>query len=209
MAAPPAPVTDAEIAAWFAGKSFTTDWASTNYPIWIDILAAFRTRPARVLEIGAWEGRSALFFLNYMPRSHLTSIDTWGGGDEHQDDARWSSLIADSERCFDANLAAFASRLEKIKAASAAALADLAIASRRFDVVYVDGSHRAPDVYSDGALAWTMLEPGGVMIFDDYEWHDMPDARDRPKLGIDAFLAAIPGQYREILRHYQMIIGKT
>ena len=38
---------------------------------------------------------------------------------------------------------------------------------RRFDFVYVDGSHLALDVLVDAALAWRLLSPGGVLVFDE------------------------------------------
>jgi hypothetical protein len=66
----------------------------------------------------------------------------------------------------------------------------------------------AADAYSDAALTWPMIEPGGIVIFDDYEWPLMDDDRERPKLGIDAFLAATAGQYRELYRDYQIVIEK-
>ena len=75
-------------------------------------------------------------------------------------------------------------------------LPQLGIASRRFDIVYVDGSHRAADVYSDAALTWPLVAAGGIVIFDDYEFDQMEEEAERPKLGIDAFLAAFEGQYR-------------
>ena len=55
---------DADIAAWYAGKDFSCDWTTHHITMWAGVLEAFRDRPARVLEIGSWEGRSALFFLN-------------------------------------------------------------------------------------------------------------------------------------------------
>lgn len=33
-------------------------------------------------------------------------------------------------------------------------------------VVYIDGSHAAKDVIADAVLAWALLRPGGVLIFD-------------------------------------------
>jgi hypothetical protein len=36
----------------------------------------------------------------------------------------------------------------------------------------------------------------------------MSDESERPRLGIDAFLAAVRGQYREIHRAYQLVIAK-
>ncbi len=49
-----------------------------------------------------------------------------------------------------------------------------------FDVVYVDASHMAGDVLSDAVLAWKLLAPGGIMIFDDYAWSSLryPGAPD-------------------------------
>ena len=77
--------------------------------------------PARVLEIGSWEGRSALFFLNYLPRCRLTCIDPFDrrSGAQAAADPTISRLLRPgSERRFDANIADFADRIEKIKAPS-------------------------------------------------------------------------------------------
>ena len=53
-----------------------------------------------------------------------------------------------------------------------------------------------------------MMDAGGIVIFDDYEWDLMGEERERPRLGIDAFLAAVAGQYQELYRAYQIIIAK-
>jgi hypothetical protein len=52
------------------------------------------------------------------------------------------------------------------------------------------------------------MESGGIVIFDDYEWELMGNEHQRPRLGIDAFLAAVRGQYRELHRAYQLVIAK-
>ena len=105
-------------------------------------------------------------------------------------------------------MAAFGDRVEKIKGASGEVLPRLGIAPRPFDIVYVDGSHRAADVYSDGVLAWPMVARNGVVIFDDYEFDEAADDSERPKLGIDAFLASSAGQYRLLHQAYQVAIVK-
>ena len=130
-------------------------------------------KPARVLEIGSWEGRSALFFLNYLPLSSIVCIDPFEGNVEHQLDAHFRQLVPKAEAQFDCNLAAFADRVEKIKGSSTTVLPTLGVSGRRFDLAYVDGSHMAADVYSDAVLTWPMIEPGGIVIFDDYEWELM------------------------------------
>ena len=40
----------------------------------------------------------------------------------------------------------------------------------RFDFVYVDGSHQAPDVLVDAVLSALLLRKGGLLVFDDYFW---------------------------------------
>lgn len=41
--------------------------------------------------------------------------------------------------------------------------------NERFDFIYVDGSHRSPDVIYDAILSFGLLKKGGIMIFDDYQ----------------------------------------
>jgi predicted O-methyltransferase YrrM len=65
--------------------------------------------------------------------------------------------------------------------------------NEEFDIIYIDGSHRAKDVLQDSVLAWPLLRPGGILIWDDYQW--CPDdpkypTWDVPGPSIDAFLAA-------------------
>lgn len=201
-------LTKARITDWEADKTFSTDWAGNHFFYWAELLERLRDKPVRILEIGSWEGRSALFFLNYLPRSRIACIDPFEGNAEHHADPYFRELALRTEAQFDRNLAGFEDRVEKIKGSSTAALPALGVAGRRFDLAYIDGSHMAADVYSDAALTWPLIEPGGIVIFDDYEWPLMDDDRERPKLGIDAFLAAVAGQYRELHRDYQVVIEK-
>ena len=51
-------------------------------------------------------------------------------------------------------------------------------------MIYVDGSHQAPDVLSDAVVGFKLLKNNGIMIFDDYGWGG-PDLTQR---GIDGFM---------------------
>jgi Methyltransferase domain len=198
----------AEIASWETGKTFSTDWAASHFFTWAELLHPLRWKPVRILEIGSWEGRSALFFLNYLTLGRIVCVDTFGGNIEHHQDPYFAALAPKAEGQFDANLAGFAARLEKIKGSSATVLPELGISGRRFELAYIDGSHMAADVYRDAVLTWSMMEPGGVVIFDDYEWEFMNHDFERPRLGIDAFLRSVSGHYRELHRGYQVVIAK-
>jgi len=61
-----------------------------------------------------------------------------------------------------------------------------------FDLVYIDGSHQAPDVLADAVVGFQLLRPGGIMVFDDYLWRggeaDNGNPAQCPKLAIDAFI---------------------
>jgi predicted O-methyltransferase YrrM len=201
-------LTKARIEDWENDKTFSTDWAGNHFFYWAELLDRLRDKPLRILEIGSWEGRSALFFLNYLPKSRIVCIDPFEGNVEHQVNAYFHDLALKSEAQFDRNLAGFEDRVEKIKGSSTTILPELGISGRRFDLAYIDGSHMAADAYSDAVLTWPMIEPGGMVIFDDYEWPLMDSDRERPKLGIDAFLATVAGQYRELHRDYQVVIAK-
>jgi predicted O-methyltransferase YrrM len=198
----------AAITAWETDKTFSSDWAAANFFHWAELLHSLRNKPVRILEIGSWEGRSALFFLNYLPRSRITCIDTFGGSAEHHLDDHFSKLALKSEAQFDANLSQFTDRVEKIVGDSAKVLPELGVGGRRFDLAYVDGSHFAADVYRDALLTWSMVAPGGTVIFDDYEWGMMNSESERPKIGVDAFLVSVAGQFRELYRGFQVAIAK-
>ena len=64
--------------------------------------------------------------------------------------------------------------------------------SEYFDLIYIDGSHQAPDVLSDAVQGVNLLKIEGVMIFDDYLWQERltggVDLVRCPKPAIDAFV---------------------
>jgi predicted O-methyltransferase YrrM len=200
-------MTGTHIDAWYEGATFTTDWTTPHAATWDAILRDRRDRVVDVLEVGAWEGRSTIFWLNYFPACRVVCIDTFAGSAEHH--LSHVDHVQTIEQRFDANLARFGSRVRKMKAHSRDALPALGVADARFDFVYLDGSHRTVDVYADACLTWPMIRRGGALLFDDYTWVGMPDEWDRPKVGIDAFLRAAAGSLHEVHRGLQILIEKT
>jgi hypothetical protein len=77
-----------------------------------------------------------------------------------------------------------------------------------FDLVYVDGSHRAADVLADAVLSWPLLKNGGIMLFDDYLWQQDPRPEHCPRLGIDSFLRWQRGWFDVLLAQYQGAVRK-
>ena len=146
--------------------------------------------------------------MNYLARSRITCIDPFGGNVEHHINPYFAALALKSEAQFDANLDGARGPGREDQGQLGDGAAGARRCRRRFDLAYIDGSHVAADVYRDAALTWPLIEPGGWIMFDDYEWDGMEELLQRPKPGIDAFLAAVAGQYREVHRGYQLVIAK-
>lgn len=186
------------------------DW---NIVQWCLTLARIfnRADPVRILEIGSWEGRSTLFFLTYFTQGHLTAVDQWDFSESHVNvDHHYDATLdsRNSEARFDGNLAPYAARLTKRKGSSLHVLPQLLDEDEKFDVIYVDGSHFADDVLTDGINAWRLLNQGGIMIFDDLLWACYPRARANPAWAINLFLKYHKGEYNILSAFYQIILQK-
>ena len=178
---------------------FTNNWFGTSAKyIWDTIVP--QMAPAAMLEIGSYEGASACYLIETFADKYpiaIHCIDTWEGGAEHRRSGVDMSAV---ERRFLANTKRVRERsvhpveLTAHKGPSLQCLAKLISDgfSERFDLVYIDGSHSAPDVLADAVLSFPLLKVGGTMIFDDYTWrHTLgasQDPLDVPKPAIDTFL---------------------
>jgi predicted O-methyltransferase YrrM len=193
---------------------FTADWFSGHIPAWRVILNRFP--PMRILEVGSYEGRCACFLIQECASlNEIVCVDTWQGGLEHEKRA-----MPDVERRFDKNTRLACSRrptlvLRKIKSRSAQALARLiATDEPKFDLVYVDGSHEAPDVLTDAVNAFQLLSVGGILIFDDYIWRDDvsggKDILNLPKMAVDSFVNTFYHKLAVFVAPlYQLYLRKT
>jgi predicted O-methyltransferase YrrM len=198
----------ARFRSWFEGKELTSDWSSANFTMWRRVLTPLRNEPLRILEIGSWEGRSTIFFLSFFPNSTITCVDTFGGSETETLHSEILSKNPDLEARFDRNVATFGARVEKRRGLSQDVLAEIQREKRQFDLAYIDGDHRRDAVMADTLKVWPMVVPGGVVIWDDYEFGRHFAESERPRPAIDAFLRDHAGQYRKLARTYQMAVEK-
>ena len=150
---------------------------------WSKWLAEFVGRPdVFAIEVGSNEGESAEWLLQHIltgEGSELLCLDCWC---DKVNDGRTSALVA--ERAFDRRMAPFGTRITKVKGWSAAWVPFL---PQGYQFAYIDASHDAVSVIEDSVLVWPHLSPGGVLIWDDYDWRLGATERDCPRLAIDAF----------------------
>ena len=190
---------------------FTQDWFNWAPEVWKQLtpMLSGTAGHRQFLEIGSFEGRSSVWIAENMMQDgdHLRCIDTWEGGEEHG-----AENMSEVEERFRANLIVatkkFPERLIfQSKGTSVARLAQLQ-GKTMFDFIYIDGSHKAPDVLTDACMAWPLLKLEGLMVFDDYMWGNPRDALHRPKIAIDAF-TNIFGETAEIVHvGYQLVARK-
>lgn len=190
------------------GFIFNVNWFSQNIPVLQPILQPFAGKEnIRALEIGSLEGMSAVWMMENIlthPSSTIDCVDTFEGSFEHKDQL---GLIKNMYDVFRHNTKRYGDRVRMHKGFSQVVLRQLP-PTATYDIIYIDGDHLAPSVLEDAVLAFRLLKPGGVMIFDDYIWGKELPAIRRPKAGIDAFLSVFQEQFDVVHMNLQAIIKK-
>lgn len=181
---------------------FTNNWfLSTAKPTW-DVIVP-RLRPQRALEVGSYEGASACYLIEQVGAYQdleIVCVDTWDGGVGRKDQGIDYSQMGQVFQRFQANTQLAINKAKhRIDLSIAQGLSDIELPrliaggkSEYFDLIYIDGSHQAPDVLSDAVQGFKLLKIEGVMIFDDYLWQERltggVDLVRCPKPAIDAFV---------------------
>lgn len=188
---------------------FTQDWFSWAPPVWSQLVEHLPDR-LNFLEIGSYEGRSAVWIVENMmeDEGNIQCIDTWEGGEEHS-----NGEMGGAEERFLHNAAVIGEKypnraIIQIKDTSTRALARFIEEEYSYGFIYIDGSHIAKDVLTDACMAWPLLVKGGIMVFDDYLWGDARDILHRPKVAIDAFINIYSEEVEMIHMGYQLIVRK-
>lgn len=187
-----------------ARGEFSQHWTSQLRELCEHVFGDARASVRSILEIGAYEGRSTVFLATFFPNARIDTVDTFEGSDEHALMQPQTPL----ETLFDRNTAAFAARLTKHKGFSHEQLPRLRAAGRVFDVAFIDGSHFSDDIYVDSYYSWSMLGPGGVLIWDDYVWSEYANRFADPRAAIDRFLDVHAGDFEPLFADWLVAIRK-
>ena len=156
-----------------------------------------------ILEVGSYEGRSAIFFLKNFSDSKITCVDTWVGSDEHSNVN--FKLI---EKNFDFNTSFYQSNniLMKHKMTSNEFFKKN---YKYFDLIYVDGDHSSDQVKIDLINSWNVLKNGGFLVLDDYMWWYYKDLKKNPSTPINNFIKANISNISKLVVWHQVIIQKS
>jgi predicted O-methyltransferase YrrM len=144
-------------------KNFSQKWFLNNFEIFHHYLPKNLDTNFSYLEIGSYEGLSALNILFNYKNSKVTTIDLWAKSNINSESL--SVDFNEIEKRFDENLEGY--KFNKIKNDSVVALRELLKKRIFFDFIYIDGSHNGEDILSDAIESYKLLNMGGIMIFDD------------------------------------------
>jgi len=161
-----------------SNKIINNDYFSSHAYYFYDLLIRL-PKNFKYLEIGSYEGNSALYVSTNFPESNVTCVDLWQGVEEYK--GKDFSII---ERNFDSNLKGLGN-VNKIKSTSD----DFFIKNTiMFDFIYLDGNHKFDYVFKDCENAWKFLNIGGFLVCDDYIWSYYDDIKQNPCFAVNKFL---------------------
>ena len=169
----------------------------------------------RFLEIGVFEGRSTIWFVENILKKHKNGT--------------YDLVEPDPAPNFKQNIDLLQQRVPHVnlihhKNYSEHILPTMLAHHQEFDFIYIDGDHNAQGVLQDAVMSWRLLKIGGVLLFDDYEmeatdpWHyishkefqDHPRLKfQHPKVAIDAFTTIYRGMYEVFFHNYQVGLKKV
>ena len=190
---------------------FTKDWFGWAPPVWEQLIPMLSGEAGKrnFLEIGSFEGRSTVWTMENMMQKgdYIYCIDTWEGGEEHGAEDMQAVFMRFKENT------AIAKDKTKVVRGYAMDTSTTELASKiqdglQYDFIYIDGSHIAKDVLTDACMAWQVLKPKGIMVFDDYVWGNPRDVLHRPKVAIDAFVNIFAEEVEVIHVGYQLVVRK-
>lgn len=178
---------------------FTEDWFSNNIELWKKTLMKLKHKPLKVLEVGTFEGRSAIWLLENIllhPDSKIYCVDHWKHASEKNDKVYQTFLE---------NIKPYKDKVVIMKGYSNMMLRNLK--QVQFDFVYIDASKHSANVLEDAVLSFPVLKPDGILVFDDYTHNKEHDA-SCPRPAIDSFMNIYASQIQVLHTKWQVVIKK-
>ena len=196
----------------FGHKKFfleTIDYFNNNYP------KVKNGETITVLEVGTYAGISLINIVKLIPKSIGYGLDKWSNYIES--DLLNSVEILNNidelkvESSFYKNVAVegLEDRIHGIKGDSYEVLIEMMKENKRFDFIYVDGSHKAFDCYSDLMISWRLLERGGILAIDDYLYNSEDVVINSPFEGVNHFLKKHDKEIKILHKGYRVFLTKV
>lgn len=186
-------------------EAFTQDWAE-NRIAWPSTLQHLHKQGGWVVEVGSFEGASALWLCDWLgPRGRVFCVDDFSGAGQP-----WSGQVAmrSVRERFYANThwARRSGRLRICERPSSEALPMLlAEHGAVFDAAHIDGSHDPAVALDDAHNALRLLRVGGLLLLDDYSAESYPELH----AAFATFAASEADRVEVVHAGYQLHLRRT
>lgn len=151
-------------------------------------LSVFKGKDIKALQVGVFSGDASKWLLENIlthPDSTLTDVDCW----QNEDGISDVGPTFFGDEAYERYLGRISGFENKVRIRKMTSGSFFKQNTNTFDLIYVDADHRAISVLEDAVDAFRVLNPGGIMIFDDYDLHvDSFPIHEIPRISIDAFL---------------------
>ena len=182
---------------------YTQDWFSYNVKYLSRILYKYdlQKKKLNILELGSFEGLSTVFFLTTLRYSNIYCVDPFIDFEENKD-KDFNKIFEN----FKYNTKKFQDRIRLSKSTSDYFFEN--IKNEQFDLIYIDGNHRAENVFKDAKNSFKILKHEGFMIFDDFLWDYYSEINSNPIGAIKKFISENFFNIKIISIGYQLVIQK-
>ncbi len=169
----------------------------------------------RLLEIGVFEGMSACWWLDNLltrPNDFYLGIDPWDSKFMAHSFARQGVMDQVHAKAVK-SLKPYGNKAHLYHGESVEAfrpapeLKDLLL-PESFEVAYIDGVHEPPGAMIDSVNVWSVVRPGGIIVWDDW---NAGNPRNKPhpmEVFLRNFFALIDGKYEVLWAQVQFGIRK-
>ena len=202
--------------------NWTNDLPEGSRYVFIKLLKQFNInnkKPIKhILEIGTYTGVSLIHIMEQIPNSLCKVIDSWV---DYKETNQYNETITENiqqnnvENAFYENIKSknLEYRLNVFKGDSTSKLIEMIKLNDKnkldkYDIIYVDGSHRLLDCYTDLILSWQLLEQNGMMIIDDYLFNKN-NILESPYEAVNEFLEKYKNKYTLLHKSYRVFILKN
>jgi SAM-dependent methyltransferase len=193
---------------------FTQTWFDPFISPWTKLLTIHLKsyQINSVLEIGCFEGRSTVFLAdNFLQKNtNYDIVDTFKGSASEPGMKKATEKLKEKDFIYENflhNISFFPQINFNInRGISQEILPNLSQQNKKYDFIYIDASHRSDDTFVDAYYANKMLNPGGLIIFDDFRWKDPTNSHPivSPEVGINVFFHLYNTEYKIIMKGYQI-----
>ena len=195
---------------------FTEDWFSADDLV--QFLPLQTQEEIHILEIGSFEGKSTIWFLENIltnDKSTITCVDPWTTYSQNNNsfdsynkvDSEWNFEDNKNTFLYNIELSGVSNKVIIEQGYSNEILPKFIVDKKRYDIIFIDGNHTSPFVITDGIMSWYLLKKNGLMIFDDYLWGDCNSTLS-PKLAVDSFVDCFKDYIEVVWSKYRLTIKK-